>query len=257
MKRILTYSLALAVSFFSASSQVALSRTAGQGGTVGADTGGPAWYAGVGGGVPFGVATFSSFGSDGLGAGWSAEVYFGRKFNSVTSAEVSVSVGGASLSARDCCVDRGYWLGSDGTRYNAPVVDMEGWNYADLRSAVSILKLDARVNVNILGLVDRLKGCLWAVEVSPTISVIRTNSNLSIIQSKESTGEGQSGWNLGAGGRLQLRRRLGKGLGVSVYSGATCLAGKKIDGVPTHQHGTNLLIENGLRLSWTFGGGND
>ena len=257
MKRILTYSLALAVSFFSASSQVARSQTCGQGRTVGADIDSPAWYAGVGGGIPSGVATFSSFGSDGLGLGWSAEAYFGRKFNSVTSAEVSFSVGGASLSARDCCVARGYWLGSDGTRYNAPVVDMEGWNYADLRSSVSILKLDARLNVNILGLVDRLKGCPWAVEVSPSVSVIRANSNLSIIQSKESAGEGRSGWNLGAGARLQLRRQLGKGIGVSVYSGAACLVGKKIDGVPVHQHETNMLIENGLRLSWTFGGGND
>lgn len=217
----------------------------------------PAWYVGVGGGIPFGMATFSSFGSDGIGMGWSSEAFFGRRFTAVTSAEISVSAGRVSLSARDCCVDRGYWLGSDGTRYNAPVVDKEGWNYADLRSSVSVFKFDARLNVNVLGLVNTLKDSPWAVDVAPAVSVVRTGSGLSVINTKESVGEDRTGWNFGAGGRLQLSRRLGKGIGVSLYSGVTCLFGKKIDGVPVHQHKTNLLIENGLRLNWTFGGGND
>lgn len=217
----------------------------------------PVWYAGVGGGIPFGMATFTSFGSDGIGIGWSAEAFLGRRFTAVTSAEVSVSAGRVSLSARDCCAERGYWLGSDGIRYNAPVVDKEGWNYADLRSSVSVFKLDARLNVNLLGLVNTLKDSPWTFEVSPAVSVLRAKSGLSVINSKESAGEDRSGWNFGIGARLQLGCQLGKGIGVSLYSGATCLFGEKIDGVPVHQHRTNLLIENGLRLNWTFGGGND
>lgn len=260
MKRILTYSLALAASLFAASSQVVMSQTSGQGKTTRFDTDSPAWYAGVGGGIPFGVATFSSFGSDGTGMGWSAELYFGRRFGRVISAEISAVAGKTGLSARDCCVERGYWLGMDGIRYNAPVVDMDGWNYSDLRSSVSFLKFDARVNVDIFGFVGCLKDSPWAVEVSPSVSVVRTNSNLFIINTKnthETVRDGQPGWNFGAGARLQLRRQLGKWVGLSAYSGLTCLVGKKIDGVPVHQHRANMLIENGLRLSWTFGGRND
>ena len=57
-----------------------------------------------------------------------------------------------NLSAQDCCVERNYWLGSDGVRYNAGVLGMDSWEYANLKSHVRMGQDGARVNINLLGL---------------------------------------------------------------------------------------------------------
>lgn len=212
------------------------------------------WYTGISGEVPFGFCTFSSFGSDKTRAGWNAGVYLGRRFSAVTSAEVSLTLGQTNLSARDCCVERGYWLGSDWTRYNAPVINMAGWNYSELKSTVSLLKIDARLNVNLLGLVFHTE-TPWAVEISPALSAIGTSTDLKLISTGETVRDDVSGWNFGAGARAQVRRLMGKRLEVSVFSGLTYLFGGKIDSMPEHQHNSNMLWESGLSLGWRFGKG--
>lgn len=88
-----------------------------------ADNAAADWYIGVQGGVPFGVSTFSSFGVDKTRAGVDAGGY---RFTPVLSVELSMKWGKTALSAQDCCIERGYWLGRDGNRYNAPVADMDG-----------------------------------------------------------------------------------------------------------------------------------
>lgn len=216
----------------------------------------PSWYAGIGAGAPFVLSTLSSFGSDGPGAVWSAEAFLGRRLTPALSVEASVSAGRSSLSARGCCVDGGYWLGSDGVRYNAPVIDKEGWDYSDLRCSISLLRLDARLNVDILGLSRTLRGGPWSAGVSPSVTVARTSSTMSSDGSGEFTGLDGSGWNIGIGARLQAGRRIGGAARVSLYCGATHLFGRRIDGAPRHDHSANLLAECGLRLGWTFGGGN-
>ena len=77
-------------------------------------TGQQGWYVGVEGGMPFGFSTFSSFGHDKTHPGWAAGLYGGYRFNSIFSAELSAKYGEMNLSAQDCCVERNYWLGSDG-----------------------------------------------------------------------------------------------------------------------------------------------
>lgn len=84
------------------------------------------WYGGVRGGVPFGISTFSSFGADKTRAGWTAGVYGGYRFNPVLALEVSAAWGKVGLSAQQCCIDKGYWLGADGVRYSAAVLDAAG-----------------------------------------------------------------------------------------------------------------------------------
>ena len=69
----------------------------------------------VEGGMPFGFSTFSSFGHDKTHLGWAAGLYGGYRFNSIFSAELSAKYGEMNLSAQDCCVERNYWLGSDGS----------------------------------------------------------------------------------------------------------------------------------------------
>lgn len=213
------------------------------------------WFVGISGGIPFGISTFSSFGSDKTRAGWGIGAYAGRSFGTVVSAEVALAAGRTGLSARKCCVERGYWLGCDGIRYEAPVVDIVGWDYSELKTSVSLVRMDARVNVNVLGFFIDAKDCPWALELSPALSVVSSKADISVIASGETVAKKDPCWNFGAGGRVQVRRSLGGNLEVSVYSGLTCLAGKRFDGMPEHQHRLDLLWENGIRFGVRFRAG--
>lgn len=212
-------------------------------------------FAGISGDIPFGLDTFSSFGSDKTRAGWGVGVYGGRRFGNVVSAEIALTAGRINLSARECCVERGYWLGSDGIRYEAPVVDILGWNYSELKSSVSLARMDARVNVNVLGFFSGTKDGPWAVELSPALSAVFSKAEIGVIATGENVAKKDPCWNLGAGGRVQVRRSLGGNLEVSAYSGLTCLAGKRFDAMPEHQHNRGLLWENGIRFGVRFGTG--
>lgn len=56
-----------------------------------------------------------------------------------------------SMSQRDCCISGNYWLGSDGVRYHAPVLGMEGWDYAGLKSSVTTQRYGLQLNADVLG----------------------------------------------------------------------------------------------------------
>ena len=109
------------------------------------------WYVDVGAGVPFGAGSSSSFGHDGVHAGWSAGIGAGYRFSPVLSAEAFLNWGEVSMTARECCVGNGFWLGSDGRFYHASVLGMPGWNYSDIRNDVFFQKYGAGLNANILG----------------------------------------------------------------------------------------------------------
>ena len=141
-ERLLVAALALILPFSFAKAEVKEDGKTGQQG----------WYIGVEGGMPFGFSTFSSFGHDKTHLGWAAGLYGGYHFNSIFSAELSAMYGEMNLSAQDCCVERNYWLGSDGVLYKAGVLGMDCWEYANLKSHVSMGQYGARVNINLLGL---------------------------------------------------------------------------------------------------------
>ena len=123
------------------------------------------WYLGVEGGMPFGFSTFSSFGHDKTHIGWAAGLYGGYRFNSIFSAELSAKYGEMNLSAQDCCVERNYWLGSDGVLYKAGVLGMDSWEYANLKSHVRMGQYGARVNINLLGLFPQTANSRWDLAV--------------------------------------------------------------------------------------------
>ena len=212
-----------------------------------------AWYAGVQGGVPFGVSTFSSFGADKTRAGFAGGVYGGYRFNPVLSAEVSMKWGKTALSAQDCCIEKGYWLGADGNRYNAPVAGMNGWGYDDLKSSVSLQQYGVQLNVNLLGLFNSTKQSRWSLEVSPLLAAVGTKATIKTISGNADVLKGGTDWHLGAGGNLQAGYRITKNLSASIYSGITYLTGKRIDGVPEYRHKNNYVWESGVRIGWTFG----
>ena len=127
------------------------------------------WYVGIEGGMPFGFSTFSSFGHDKTHLGWAAGLYGGYRFNSIFSAELSAKYGEMNLSAQDCCVERNYWLGSDGVLYKAGVLGMDSWEYANLKSHVRMGWYGARVNVHLLELFHKTANSRWDLAVSPHI----------------------------------------------------------------------------------------
>lgn len=210
------------------------------------------WYVGVEGGMPFGFSTFSSFGHDKTHLGWAAGLYGGYRFNSIFSAELSAKYGEMNLSAQDCCVERNYWLGSDGVLYKAGVLGMDSWEYADLKSRVRMGRYGARVNVNLLGLFHKTANSRWDLAVSPHIYAVTTKADIQTIADDAKVMKGSTNWHLGYGADLQVGYQLTSCLKLGIYSGLTRLTGERMDGMPEHLHKNNFVWESGIRLGISF-----
>ena len=206
------------------------------------------WYVGIEGGMPFGFSTFSSFGHDKTHLGWAAGLYGGYRFNSIFSAELSAKYGEMNLSAQDCCVERNYWLGSDGVLYNAGVLGMDSWEYANLKSHVRMGQYGARVNVHLLGLFHQTANSRWDLAVSPHIYAVTTKADIQTIADDAKVMKGSTNWHLGYGADLQVGYQLTSCLKLGIYSGLTRLTGERMDGMPEHLHKNNFVWESGVRL---------
>ena len=210
------------------------------------------WYVGIEGGMPFGFSTFSSFGHDKTHLGWAAGLYGGYRFNSIFSAELSAKYGEMNLSAQDCCVERNYWLGSDGVLYKAGVLGMDSWEYANLKSHVRMGWYGARVNVNLLGLFHKTANSRWDLAVSPHIYAVTTKADIQTIADDVKVMKGSTNWHLGYGADLQVGYQLTSCLKLGIYSGLTRLTGERMDGMPEHLHKNNFVWESGIRLGISF-----
>ena len=210
------------------------------------------WYVGIEGGMPFGFSTFSSFGHDKTHLGWAAGLYGGYRFNSIFSAELSAKYGEVNMSAQDCCVERNYWLGSDGVRYKAGVLGMDSWEYANLKSHVRMGRYGARVNVHLLGLFHQTANSRWDLAVSPHIYAVTTKADIQTIADDAKVMKGSTNWHLGYGADLQVGYQLTSCLKLGIYSGLTRLTGERMDGMPEHLHKNNFVWESGIRLGISF-----
>ena len=211
-------------------------------------TGSLGWYVGIEGGMHFGFSTFSSFGHDKTRLGWAAGLYGGHHFNSIFSAELSAMYGEMNLSAQDCCVERNYWLGSDGVLYKAGVLGMDSWEYANLKSHVRMGRYGARVNINLLGLFHQTADSRWDLAVSPHIYAVTTKADIQTIADDAKVMKGSTNWHLGYGADLQVGYQLTSCLKLGIYSGLTRLTGERMDGMPEHLHKNNFVWESGVRL---------
>ena len=210
------------------------------------------WYLGVDGGLPFGLSTFSSFGHDKTHLGWAAGIYGGYRFNPIFSAELSARYGEVNLSAQDCCVERNYWLGSDGMLYKASVLGMDSWEYAQLKSHVRMGWYGARVHVNLLGLLHNTAHSRWTVAVSPHLYAVTTCADIQTLADHAEVMKGSTRWHLGYGASLQAGYQLTSNLNLGIYSGLTRLSGERMDGMPEHLHKNNFVWESGIRLGISF-----
>ena len=237
-ERLLVAALALIFTFSFAKAEVREDGKTGQQG----------WYVGVEGGMPFGFSTFSSFGHDKTHLGWAAGLYGGYRFNSIFSAELSAKYGEMNLSAQDCCVERNYWLGSDGVLYKAGVLGMDSWEYANLKSHVRMGWYRARVNINLLGLFSQTANSRWDLAVSPHIDAVTTKADIQTISDDAKVMNGSTNWHLGYGADLHVGYQLTSCLKLGIYSGLTRLTGERMDGMPEHLHKNNFVWESGVRL---------
>lgn len=210
------------------------------------------WYVGVEGGMPFGFSTFSSFGHDKTHLGWAAGLYGGYRFNPIFSAELSAKYGEVNMSAQDCCVERNYWLGSDGVRYKAGVLGMDSWEYANLKSHVRMGRYGARVNVHLLGLFHKTANSRWDLAVSPHIYAVTTKADIQTIADDAKVMKGSTNWHFGYGADLQVGYQLTSCLKLGIYSGLTRLTGERMDAMPEHLHKNNFVWESGIRLGISF-----
>lgn len=210
------------------------------------------WYLGMDGGLPFGLSTFSSFGHDKTHLGWAAGIYGGYRFNPIFSAELSARYGEVNLSAQDCCVERNYWLGSDGMLYKASVLGMDSWEYAQLKSHVRMGWYGARVHVNLLGLLRKTAHSRWTVAVSPHLYAVTTCADIQTLADHAEVMKGSTRWHLGYGASLQAGYQLTSNLNLGIYSGLTRLSGERMDGMPEHLHKNNFVWESGIRLGISF-----
>ena len=210
------------------------------------------WYLGVDGGLPFGLSTFSSFGHDKTHLGWAAGIYGGYRFNPIFSAELSARYGEVNLSAQDCCVERNYWLGSDGILYKASVLGMDSWEYAQLKSHVRMGWYGARVHLNLLGLLRNTAHSRWTVAVSPHLYAVTTCADIQTLADHAEVMKGSTRWHLGYGASLQAGYQLTSNLNLGIYSGLTRLSGERMDGMPEHLHKNNFVWESGIRLGISF-----
>lgn len=210
------------------------------------------WYLGMDGGLPFGLSTFSSFGHDKTHLGWAAGIYGGYRFNPIFSAELSARYGEVNLSAQDCCVERNYWLGSDGMLYKASVLGMDSWEYAQLKSYVRMGWYGARVHVNLLGLLRNTAHSRWTVAVSPHLYAVTTCADIQTLADHAEVMKGSTRWHLGYGASLQAGYQLTSNLNLGIYSGLTRLSGERMDGMPEHLHKNNFVWESGIRLGISF-----
>ena len=210
------------------------------------------WYLGVDGGLPFGLSTFSSFGHDKTHLGWAAGIYGGYRFNPIFSAELSARYGEVNLSAQDCCVERNYWLGSDGMLYKASVLGIDSWEYAQLKSHVRMGWYGARVHLNLLGLLRNTAHSRWTVAVSPHLYAVTTCADIQTLADHAEVMKGSTRWHLGYGASLQAGYQLTSNLNLGIYSGLTRLSGERMDGMPEHLHKNNFVWESGIRLGISF-----
>ena len=204
------------------------------------------------GGLPFGLSTFSSFGHDKTHLGWAAGIYGGYRFNPIFSAELSARYGEVNLSAQDCCVERNYWLGSDGILYKAGVLGMDSWEYAQLKSHVRMGWYGARVHVNLLGLLRNTAHSRWTVAVSPHLYAVTTCADIQTLADHAEVMKGSTRWHLGYGASLQAGYQLTSNLNLGIYSGLTRLSGERMDGMLEHLHKNNFVWESGIRLGISF-----
>ena len=206
------------------------------------------WYLGVQAGMPYAEANFSSFGADRLRPGWNAGLHTGYAFSRIISLEFFANWGQQVLTVQDCCFVRDYFLGEDFKRYRVAPEGMNGHYYKDLKSNAFLQRYAMQANVNILGFFEQTKESPWKLELSPSISLVCSNTDIKTKNDNEIVKEDVYKCNFGIGGNLGLSYDINDDINLGIYGGFTHLAGNPIDAMPK-LHTTNFIMDLGMKIS--------
>jgi hypothetical protein len=81
---------------------------------------------------------------------------------------------------------------------------MDSWEYANLKSHVSMGQYGARVNINLLGLFPQTADSRWDLAVSPHIYAVTTKADIQTIADDAKVIKGSTNWHWGYGADLQV-----------------------------------------------------
>lgn len=210
------------------------------------------WYIGLKGGVPIGYSNFSSLAANNGGVGVIGGAFAGYEFNSILSLEGSFALGRLNMSAERCYIDNELWLGSDKNNYYAPVIGMQGWEYADLKSKTFFQQYGVHLNTDLLALFKSTSQSRWVLSISPALYAYATKATLRSITERVDILNDETRWHLGIGTDLIGAYKISSCLSAGIYSGITYLTGKQLDAVPQRIHHRNFIWESGIRVRYTF-----
>ena len=208
------------------------------------------WYIGKDGGIPFGVSSFSSFGSGHNKLGWSAGMYGGYFFNSAFGLEAFILTGKVKQTSQSQY--RQFWLGKNNEIYYHEPNDVIAWKYSNLKSDVKIQLYGVRGNINILGLFNATKSSRWMVGLMPQIGLVGTKASFRTVDTNTKVIKHKTEWHMGAGGNLNIVYKVAKQWSIGIYSGVTYLTGKTIDSSPKISNGDNYIWDSGVRINYIF-----
>lgn len=167
----------------------------------------------------------------------------GYRFSGLFDLGASLTYGQTTMQSRSCCKD--YWLGADGVRYNAEIVDMDGIVYSELRSKVDLLRLRLSGNFNLLSLCRQRVP--WTLTVSPTVSVVYTSATLNYAAIPT-----DSKLHVGYGATLGAGYKWSNGVALTLFTGITRLSGTAIDAVPQYCRSVAYIWDTGVRLTYNL-----
>lgn len=208
------------------------------------------WYAGVKLGMPFGVSTFSAFGTDKTRVGYNFGVMGGYRIDYILSVEFSAMWGNVGLGSVECCAD--YWLGADGVQYVAPVAGAAGSYYGDLYSSVFLQQYGLHLNVDLIQVFKANDATRWSVFVSPAIYGVGTSATIKKTADGSQLFKAKAQFQFGVGADVVVGYGITQNLGIRLSSGINCVIGEPYDGIPIGAHGQNFVWNNNLSLTWRF-----
>lgn len=206
------------------------------------------WYVGLHSGSPMSTANFSTFGADQFRPGWASGLVGGYRFDSMWSFEVLATWGQQFMAERTCCLDKDYFLGTDGNRYKYVPAGLEGYYYKELKSRVFVQRYGIQANMNVLALFAATRDSRWRAEISPALSAVGTSTALLLKADETLVADDIHAWHLGLGLGAQVSYAVTRTLSLGLYGGYTHLTGKSIDGTPV-LHVTNSIIDAGLKAT--------
>lgn len=196
---------------------------------------GPSVYAGIQGGMPMGVSSFSSLNAD--FPGWDAGVFAGYRFNDMMSVELDASFGNLNMLPRNFC--KQYFFDEEA-----------GISYMRLKNKTFIHRYSARFNLNLLSFFAATENTPWKAEVSPALSLLGRSGRFVRLADETDVLGTVKGFNFGVGCRIGASYTFDGKYQVGLYAGYTQFTGAAIDGLPKNKG--SFIAEAGARFAYNI-----